>query len=73
MRRVPRHELLMKKRIRLCLDISVLSKDEAALKRLCTLLSKLEDKGFLENGQIVFENDEEPEVEKLFNDCYGNV
>ena len=61
----------MKRQIRLCLDINILSRDEQALKRLCSLLSDLEEKGFLDNGKIVFEEKDEIEIEKIFNDSYG--
>lgn len=61
----------MKKKIRLCLDVNILSRDEQALKRLCSLLSELEEKGFMDNGKIVFEENDEHEIEKIFNDCYG--
>lgn len=61
----------MKRQIRLCLDINILSRDEQALKRLCSLLSDLEEKGFLDNGKIVFEEKDEIEIKKIFNDSYG--
>ena len=53
------------------MDINILSRDEQALKRLCSLLSDLEEKGFLDNGKIVFEEKDEIEIEKIFNDSYG--
>lgn len=61
----------MKRYIRLCLDVNILSRDEHALKRLCSLLSELEEKGFLDDGKIVFEEKDEKEIEKIFNDTYG--
>ena len=61
----------MKRQIRLCLDVNILSRDEQALKRLCSLLSELEEKGFLENGKIVFEEKDENEIKKIFIDSYG--
>lgn len=61
----------MKRYIRLCLDVNILSRDEQALKRLCSLLSELEEKGFLDDGKIVFEEKDEKEIEKIFNDTYG--
>ena len=42
-----------------------------AFKRLCSLLSDLERKGFLDNGKIVFEEEDGKEIEKIFNDTYG--
>lgn len=61
----------MKRQIRLCLDVNILSRDEQALKRLCSLLSELEEKGFLDNGKIVFEEKDENEIKKIFIDSYG--
>lgn len=53
------------------LGTNILSRDEQALKRLCSLLSELEEKGFLDNGKIVFEEKDEKEIEKIFKDTYG--
>lgn len=61
----------MKRQIRLCLDVNILSRDEQALKRLCSLLTELEEKGFLDNGKIVFEEKDENEIKKIFIDSYG--
>lgn len=63
----------MKKKIRLCLDANILTRDEQALKRLCATLSELEEKGFMDKGKIVFEEDDEPEIEKIFNNHYGTL
>lgn len=45
----------------------LLATNEEALKNCLTLLKELEDKGYLENGKIVFEEENATEIKAFFD------
>ena len=45
----------------------LLATNEEALKNCLSLLKELEDKGYLENGKVVFEEENEEEVKAIFD------
>ena len=66
-RGVRRQPTIMKKTIRLCFNARLLCTNEKALKNVCALLTELEDKGYIENGKVVFDEMQENEVSEIFN------
>lgn len=57
---------IMKKVIKLCVNAKFLVSNEEALKNVAELLSEFEEKGFLEDGQIVFDSTQEDDVKEIF-------
>ena len=62
----------MKREIRLELNATLLSTNEAALRKITMLLSELEEKGLLKDGRIIFDSEQEDEVNEIF-DRYTNL
>ncbi|MBD5385162.1 hypothetical protein HDR69_01875 [bacterium] len=57
----------MKREIKLAFNATLLATDEEALKNCLSLLKELDDKGFLKNGKIVFEDENEEDVKEIFD------
>lgn len=57
----------MLQNIRYYLDAKLLTTDEEALKKVISLFSELEDKGFLKDSRIVFDSTQEKEVNDIFD------
>ena len=45
----------------------LLTTNETALKNCLSLLKELEDKGYLDNGKVVFEEESAEEVRSIFD------
>ena len=61
------HLIKMKREIKLAFNATLLATDEEALKNCLSLLKELDDKGFLKNGKIVFEDENEEDVKEIFD------
>lgn len=57
----------MKREVSLVFNANLLATDEEALKNCLSLLKELEDKGYLKNGKIVFEDVNEEGIKEIFD------
>lgn len=55
------------RQIRLCFSTRVLATDEKSLKRVCEILKDLEDKGFIKEGILTFEESRSGEVKEILD------
>lgn len=57
----------MKKTICFYINARLLCSNEDALKRVCSLLAELEEKGYIEDGRLVFDEQYESEIKEIFD------
>lgn len=57
----------MKHKYNLCVNARLLAMDPQTLKRVSQILKELEEKGFLTDGVLTFEETEEEDVKDIFN------
>ena len=55
------------KSIKLRVSATLLSSDPEAFKRICDLLAELEKRGYVKNGEILFDDDDENVIAEIFN------
>ena len=57
----------MKKRIKMILNTKILMSNEEALKNVIDLFKELEEKGYIQEGEIVFDSSEEEIITSIFD------
>lgn len=57
----------MKKVLSLRFDVNMLAKSPQKSEKVCELLKELEKKGFLNDGKVVYNEEQEAEVKEIIN------
>ena len=57
----------MEKRIKMIFNTKILMSDEEALKNVIGLLKELEKKGYIQDGEIVFDSSDEEKITSIFD------
>ena len=57
----------MKQKIRVCFNTTLLASNPENLKKFCEVMDSLEKKGYLKDGEIIFDDSQSEEVGAILN------